>query len=341
MQPQISIIIAVKNGEKTIRKCLNSVFALDYQNFEVIIVNDGSTDGTKEVISSFKIRKYGNKEASLTVIDIPGLGPAEARNIGVKQAKGEYIALTDADCIVDARWLNELLKGFKIEHNQPWVPVQGAGIAGVGGAQLIPDDESKFGKTIGGFMKVIGFVTDYIKPKYADNLKNYMKKTDHNPTCNVMYKKEIFDKVGGFLSGMWPGEDVEFDYRVRKAGFALLYNPGAVVYHYRADNLEKFKKMMLSYGRVQGELVKKYGFFRKIQYVPLILVFALLIELLIAFLSIKIGIVFILSAVILTSMYFFARSRNLIIAYKYTVLMFWTVLLWNYGFLKGLGKPNV
>jgi len=338
MQPLISIIIAVKNGEKTIRKCLNSIFALNYQNFEVIIVNDGSTDTTREVIGSFKIRKYGNKEAGLNIIDTPGLGPSEARNLGVKQAKGEYVAFTDGDCIVNHSWLVELLKGFEIEHNQSFVLSQGAVIAGVGGSQLIPDDDSEFGKAMGSFMATIGFVTDYIKPRYTGISRTYIKTTGHNPSCNVMYKKEIFDKIGGFLKGMWPGEDVEFDYRIKKAGFALLYNPAAIVCHYRADSLKKFKKMMLSYGRVQGELVKKHGFFRKIQYVPLVLAAALLIEALTFILDLQFGIFFIFSAVIISYLYFLIRTRNLITALKYIALMFWTVLLWNYGFLKGLRK---
>jgi len=339
----ISVIIAVKNGERTIKKCLGSVFGLRYHNFEVIVVNDGSTDSTKEILSTFKIRNLENKDVAWQVIDTSGLGPSEARNLGVKQANGEYVVFTDADCMVAPSWLNELMKGFELipgsSFINPQTPVRDLKlVVGVGGLQLSPEDDTSFGRMLGGFLSTIGFITDYIKPKYSALSKRYMQETSHNPSCNVMYKKEIFEKTGGFLKGMWPGEDVEFDYRLKKAGYILLFNPGAVVFHYRCENLRKFRKMMLNYGRVQGELVKMHGFFRKIQYVPMILAVLLLVELAILLMNLKLGLYLVLAAGLTGYVYFLTKARKPNLAMNYLSLMVFTLIFWNYGFVKGITK---
>ncbi|MEW6040339.1 MAG: glycosyltransferase, partial [Elusimicrobiota bacterium] len=260
-KPIISVIIPVKNGEKTIGKCLESVFNLDWPDFEVIVVNDGSTDSTAKILNDFSV-----KHKNMKIITTPGLGPSDARNLAIKEASGEFIAFTDGDCTLDRNWPAELHNGFSNDK-----------IAGVGGDQLSPEDDTQFGKTVAGFLKTIGFVTGYIKPAVGQssggkNCPQGMPVVDHNPTCCVMYRKKIFEEAGGFYSGLWPGEDVEFDRRLSKLGYRHIYNPQAKVYHYRPQNIRSFSKMMYSYGRVQSWLVRKFGFFRKIHFVPPVMI---------------------------------------------------------------------
>ncbi|MEW6074795.1 MAG: glycosyltransferase [Candidatus Omnitrophota bacterium] len=248
-EPFISIIVASRNNAGTIVKCMRSLLSVDYATYEILIVNDGSTDTTNELLLQFGQRvKIIENERSL--------GPAQARNIAAQHAKGQYVAFTDADCIVDTYWLKELLRGFGVFPE----------VVSCGGAQLLPEDATIFEKKVFVLMKKAGFITEYIKSHGADSITEVR----HNASCNVMYRRDDFLKIGGFLTGLWPGEDVELDYRLRKAGKKIVYNPKAVVLHYRPRDASAFLKMMLRYGWAQGVLVRKYGFFRKIHFLPIL-----------------------------------------------------------------------
>jgi glycosyltransferase involved in cell wall biosynthesis len=315
--PFVSIIIPVKNAENTIRKCIQSVKELDYDNYELIMVNDGSDDRTGEIIND--MLKDGRIKSR--ILNSQSKGPSFARNIAVKEAKGALIAFTDSDCILDKSWLKELYGGIE------------SGADSAGGLQLSPEDETDYGRNVNEFMGRIGFITDYMK---ASSQMAGLEETDHNPTCNVMYKREVFDKTGGFLEDLWPGEDVELDYRVKKAGYKMVINPKAVVYHYRPKNLEKYIKMMTSYGRVQAFLFKKYGFFRKIFIVPFLFLCLLV---LLVFLGYK-SLFWLVIALILMDtfvwIFFYARTKNFRKTIDFGMLFYATLFFWNWGFLKGL-----
>jgi GT2 family glycosyltransferase len=259
-EPFISVIIPAKNAEKTIARCLISVLGLDYADYEVIVVDDGSQDQTAQILQNFAQR--------LKIISFSqSVGPAKARNEAAKQAKGGFIAFTDADCLTASDWLRELLKGFQDDN-----------IAGTGGMQKVPDDETAFGRRAAKLMQQVGFLTDYLRPGQQANIS-----VNHNPSCNVMYKRDIFLKEGGFLEGLWPGEDVELDYRLRKSGYELIFNPRAIVYHYRPEDLKSFLKMMFRYGWAQGFLIRKRGILRKIHIVSALGLFFLALFLGLAF----------------------------------------------------------
>lgn len=303
--PFVSVIIPVRNGQYTLGKCIDSVFELDYGNYEVIVVNDASVDNTAEIVSGYP---------NLKILNTSGIGPSGARNLAVEQAEGEFIAFSDADCLLDKYWLRELLKGFTNEK-----------IAGVGGTQKSPDDDSEFGKRVNDFLGTAGFITDYIKSGLGS------RRVKHNPSCNVMYRKSTLIEVGGFLEGLWPGEDVELDYRIRKKGYLLMFNPKAIVFHYRPNNFRDFSKMMFRYGKSQGILVRKYGFFRKVHFVPLVIILLVLF----LFYNAPFGsllLAFIAMAIVL----------KLIKKPKKFPFMGWlfliTIFNWNFGFLYGLFK---
>lgn len=313
--PPVSIIVPVRNEEATVEKLLNSIFNLDYPDYEVIIIDDGSRDRTSEVLQKFQGR--------IKVIRTDGIGPSAARNLGIKEAKGEFIAFTDGDCLVDKNWLKELISGFNGEE-----------IAGVGGDQLSPEDDIAFAKLINRFMKAIGFVTEYVKQSTGEELQE----TEHNPTCNVMYKKEIFAKVGYFSEGLWPGEDVELDYRIKKAGYRLLFNPRAVVYHYRPRNLKKFVLMMYKYGLVQALLFKRHGLFRRMQFIPVITLLGIFFLLDLKKQNTYSGTLFLFCLFLFFWFYFYIRTKRFFEAIKFLGLFFLTVVFWHIGFGVGLVK---
>jgi GT2 family glycosyltransferase len=242
----VSIVIPVRNEGRTLRSCLESLFAQDHHPIEVIIVNDGSTDDTGDIVAS-----YGER---IQLLSTPGVGPSRGRNLGVARATGDYVAFTDGDCVCGRSWIRELLRGF---NGRP-------DVAGVGGSQRTPPDDSPYGRQVGAFLRAFGFASDYIR---ADGKEDIVE-VNHNPTCNVLYRRTVFNRVGGFLESLWPGEDVEFDLRVRRCGLRLMYNACAIVYHHRPDTPAKFRRMMRNYGEAQGKLLRMYGPFRTIQFLP-------------------------------------------------------------------------
>ncbi len=309
-EPFVSIIIPVKNVGKTLERSLISVLNLDYAHYEVIVADDGSEDKTAKILEIFSQR--------LKVISYPqSLGPSRARNEAARQARGEFIAFTDGDCVVDKDWLRELLKGFQDIDN----------VASVGGRQEIPDDDTVFGKRAAKVMRKMGFLSDYMRGDQQNLIS-----VNHNSSCNVMYRRDIFLKEEGFLEGLWPGEDVEFDYRLKKRGYVLYFNPKAIIYHYRPDNLRVFLGMMFRYGRSQGTLVIRYGFFRRIHLVFLIDLF---------FISIFLYLLF--SSRIIAGLSLFLIVFTLLYI-CYNNILYLAILgyfFWHFGFVKGMVEGKI
>ncbi len=241
--PSVTIVIPARNEESTIAKCLKSLSALEYpkSKLELILFDDASADKTLDLM---KKTKTG---IATRIIAGKGQGPSKARNEAARVAKGELVAFTDADCIVDAKWIQKLASVFR-----------GKDVSGAGGIQLVPKDETAFGKRVFKFLEKVGVLGEYVKRDSA------ILPADHNPTCNSIYRKSVLLGAGGFDEKLWPGEDVELDRRLVLSGKKLLFVPGAVVFHYRQQNLAQFSKMMHKYGWAQGFLVKKFGAFRRI-----------------------------------------------------------------------------
>jgi len=256
---RISVIISVRNAQKSIAKCLDSIFGVDYDNFEVIVVDDGSNDGTAQILKEFlpKIK---------VVTNLVSHGPSAARNAAGLIASGELLAFTDADCLVHRQWLNELERCF-VEY-----PLS----VSAGGCQLLPIDAGSFQKKVQRLFEKSAGMTDYIKSGSG------MRLVHHNPSCNSIYKRDAFLREGGFLEGLWPGEDVELDLRLRRKGYLIVFNPKAIVYHYRQESMKAFQRMMFRYGNAQGFLVRRYGFFRAIHFFPIVIFTGIIILLFVA-----------------------------------------------------------
>jgi GT2 family glycosyltransferase len=244
----VSIIIPVKGDAPVLTKCLKSIFDLSLKNVDIIVVDDG--------IIPEALGKIESLAKSIKILKSNGRGPSYARNLGAKTSSSDFIVFIDSDCIADCDCIDCLLKGF----------TRYPEAAACGGSQHIPHDASKFEKKVYAFMKRAGFVSEYVRM----GQKTTIRKVKHNASCNVMYRRDIFLKEGGFLEGLWPGEDVELDRRLIRKGYVLVFNPQAIVYHYKPKNITLFFKMMYRYGWAQGVMVKKYGIFRKVQVVPIV-----------------------------------------------------------------------
>ena len=112
------------------------------------------------------------------------------------------------------------------------------------------------------FFSLASVVAEYTRSEAAE------REVDHNASCNSAYRRDAFVEVGGFAEGLWPGEDVDLDYRLRRRGYRCYYVPDAVVVHHRPSDPQWFRRMMRRYGRTQRELVRRHGRFRALHWMP-------------------------------------------------------------------------
>jgi len=214
MRPKITVIIPAYNAEKTIKKTLDAVLSQDLSKnrFEIIVVNDGSTDNTKKIVSKFK---------KVKLVSIKHSGPAVARNRGAKVAKGEIIAFTDADCVPKNDWLKNLISPFKKSET--------VGVAGTY-------------ETLNKNQFMARFIGYEIEQRHESMKK--LASIDFVGTYNCAYRKSIFRKIYGFDESFLvaSGEDPELSFRMKKAGHKIVFRPKAIVLHSHPDTLKKYLK---------------------------------------------------------------------------------------------------
>lgn len=314
-EPMVSVIVPARCGEKTILECISSLLNLDYppDKLEIILVNDGSPEAAGRVM-----REYAGKNGIMRYMETPGVGPSRARNLAIQEARGEYVAFTDADCMVEEAWLRELLRGF-----------EGEEVAGVGGAHIPREDAEEFERDVDSFLLMMDFIAEYRKKGEKP------RAVSHVASCNSMYLKKVLLEVGGFDENMWPGEDVDLDQRIIRRGYRIRYNPAARVRHQRPKNMKQFFAMMKRYGMCHAYLAGKYGFFRPLQYLPVLEAGLLMAWLLLAAFNAKaalaLGGFLLLGGFILCLRgggYSLRRGARI---YK---LLLATLLAWNMGYFK-------
>ncbi|MHA1381722.1 MAG: glycosyltransferase [Candidatus Helarchaeota archaeon] len=255
--PYVSIVIPVFNGEKLIEKCLQSLNKLDYpkDKYEIIVVDGGSDDKTVD-----KVRKFNN----IRLIEA-GKGTSLQRNIGIKEAKGEFVALTDSDCVVDPQWLKNGVIGFKDKN-----------VALIGGPNQTPEN-SKFLENAAGCVLSSKLATAAMSKRYAGNGIKEANETDLI-ACNNIIRKEVLDEIGGFNESFFPAEENELYFRLKQKGYKLLYNSEMVVWHHRVPLYLPFSKQIYKYGQFRAKLVKtQLKIFKPIFLLPTLLFFYILL----------------------------------------------------------------
>ena len=211
----VSIIIPVFNQLEYTHACLASLQVVEEQTrFEVIVVDDCSTDGTPEVVTRIPGVVYLRNDSNSGFI--------ASCNTGAKTARGKYLVFLNNDTLVKPGWLTALLDTFKEERR--------AGI--VGSKLLYPDGRLQ---EAGGIIWQdasgwnYGKFDDPGKPEY-----NYLRDVDYCSAAALMVPKALFESVGGFDSRYAPGyyEDTDLAFKVRQAGYRVLYQPLSEVIHY-------------------------------------------------------------------------------------------------------------
>lgn len=191
----ISVIIPALNEEHYITSCLSAITSQSDDNYELIVVDGGSTDRTGELAEKFADKIIG-----------PIKPVGAARNAGARIAKGEILAFIDADTVTSPNWLESITKSMD----------GGGDIVGASGP-VLPLDGNGFDRA------VYGITTNQIlKATLAINLPMV-------PGCNCAYKRDVFLKVGGFDEDRILSEDMSLSLKVRREG-RIAYNKHMVAY---------------------------------------------------------------------------------------------------------------
>ncbi|MDD5531065.1 MAG: glycosyltransferase family A protein [bacterium] len=226
-EPLISVVVAAYNSKDLLKDSLQSLINQDFdkKNYEIIVVDDGSKDGT-----SVFLKNFVKDKTNIHYVRQRNKGVAGARNTGIKLAKGKIIAFTDQDCLADKNWLKEIEKSFRDKE-----------LIGVSG-RIITET------------KKVNPFAHYVADETAGNFIS----------CNVAYKKDILEKLNGFDVGFNYGfDDTDLYMRATKLG-KLTSNKNAVICHRVIPwNFIKFVKRIKIEYNCQFKFCKKYPYIFK------------------------------------------------------------------------------
>lgn len=221
--PLISVIVPVYNASPTLSLCLNSLEKLDYpkSKLEIIVVDNGSTDGSDKIAKEFNVRLYYERSLKSSY---------QARNTGITNATGDLIAFTDSDCIVSHDWLINLTRFW---------------------------DDDKIGCFAG---EILSYEPRTLIEKFSDR-HEIMKQVGarshpympYTATANSSYRKDVFSKIGYFNPRLVSGGDADFSWRMQnETSLKIKFIPEAVVYHrHRTNVIELYKQFKKNeYGQV-------------------------------------------------------------------------------------------
>ena len=198
--PKVSVVVCAHNAADTMDECLVSLERLRYPDVEVIVVDDGSRDGTREIIRS---------HPTAFLVEISHSGLSAARNVGLGRASGDIVAYTDADVRVDPDWLTYLVQ-----------PFMSSDVVGVGGPNVVPADDPWMAQCVAR------------SPGSPNCVLLDDRIAEHVPGCNMAFRRDALLAVGGFMPiFVRAGDDVDLCWRLQRQGGTLAYAPAALVWH--------------------------------------------------------------------------------------------------------------
>ena len=222
--PKYSIVVAIYNRPDEVEELLFSLSKQQKANFEVIIIEDGSSLNCKSVVDRYK------DKLSIQYHVKPNTGPGHTRNVGVSMARGEYIVFFDSDCIIPEDYFIKVEHAMCQQHFDAW-----------GGPDKASKDFNSLQKAISHTM------TSYITTGGIRGGKNHLSWFEPR-SFNFGIKKNIFNTLEGFHYTKI-GEDIDLSLRMKKAGVVSILIPDAFVYHKRRTSLSKFFKQIFIFGR--------------------------------------------------------------------------------------------
>ena len=224
--PRVSVVVCTYNGGRTLEECLHSLLRLNYPDYEIIVVDDGSTDDTRSIVARFP---------TVRAVHQDNHGLSYSRNVGLHLATGSIVAYTDSDCYADADWLAHLVE-----------QLERTGAAAVGGPNLTPED---------------GWLAACVAaaPGQPTHILENDQEAEHIPGCNMAFRREALLAIGGFdYQYRKAGDDVDVCWRLQHAGTWITFAPAAFVWHHRRQTPRTYLKQQAGYGEAEALLRFKH-----------------------------------------------------------------------------------
>ena len=229
--PMISIIIPTRTMNPHLRETLDQCKELDYPDYEVIVLPDDEFSWS-----------YSNP--MFRQVPTGPVGPADKRDKGAGDARGSILAFLDDDAYPDREWLRNAARSFGEEV-----------VSAVGGPAVTPESDSVMQKASGAVFSswMVGGTYSYrYIPKIHLEVKDY-------PTCNLLVRKNDFEKINGFDTKFWPGEDTILCLKIiRDLKKKIVYDPDVLVYHHRRPLFRSHLQQVKSYALHRGYFAKRF-----------------------------------------------------------------------------------
>jgi len=215
--PKVSVVVCVYNGAVTLDGCLSALGQVQYPDFEVIVVDDGSTDDSRAIIA---------RHPRVTLVAQKNRGLSSARNAGLSVASGEIVAYLDCDARPEPEWLSYLVQPFNTSD-----------VAGVGGPSVVPRDDPWFAQCVARAPGAPSHV------QFDDRI------AEHVPGCNMAFRRGVLLALDGFNPIFArAGDDVDFCWRLQARGWEIGFAPGALVWHHHRSSLSAYWRQQVGYG---------------------------------------------------------------------------------------------
>lgn len=243
----LSIIIPVYNRPEELSELLASLVRQPYYDYEVIIVEDGSTRP-----SAHLIEQYRTQLPALHYISTPNGGPSRARNVGARAAQGDYLIILDSDVVLPDGYL------VAVEES-----LAQTGADAFGGADAAAPDFSPMQQAVS-YAMTSPLTTGGIRGASAGAMEQFKPRS-----YNMGVRRSLFSRLGGFAEDMRYGEDIDFSLRLIASGARVMLFPRATVYHKRRVNLLQFFHQVRHSGQARVELERRHpGSTRLVHYLP-------------------------------------------------------------------------
>ena len=227
--PRVSVVVCAYNAERTMEACLASLEVLNYPNYEVVVVNDGSQDRTLQIAESFPYCRIISQENK---------GLSVARNVGAAAADGEIVAYTDSDCVADPDWLTYLV-----------ARMEEGGLAACGGPNFPPPENALVPAAVA------------VSPGGPTHVLISDEVAEHIAGCNMAFRRDALLALGGFDPRYRAaGDDVDICWRFQDAGHTIGFSPSAIVWHFRRNTVRAYLNQQRGYGKAEALVYAKHPF---------------------------------------------------------------------------------
>lgn len=224
-EPYVSVVVVTKNRAASLERALRALTSLDYPEYEVIVVDNGSSDRTPETARKYPVRYVRVEQSNIAL----------ARKQGVESSRGDIVAFCDDDCVPRQDWLKQLVRRL----NHQGVALVAGTLVNVGWPTGVIKGRSRLGRN-----GVLTWASTYDEAEFFGN-------------ANIAFWKAAYETIGGYDEFYRAGyEEIDLVQRFRNAGFRVAHAPEAVVEHYYTGISYKLKPFY------SGSLMRLYFYFK-------------------------------------------------------------------------------